>query len=62
MKRWQKFAILSLVPTITALHSRWIAYLLRTEFDGVAVGITIAVMVVMVLVVANSLGLFESEP
>ena len=61
MKRWQKYAVLACVPTLTTLHSRWIAYLLGAEFDGVAVGMSIAATVVMLLIVANSLGLFESE-
>lgn len=62
MKRWQKYGVLSLVPSLTVLHSRWIAYLLGTQFDDMAVSLTIMVMVVMVLVAANGLGLFKSEP
>lgn len=36
MKRWQKFAILAATPSVSILHSRWIAHLLVHPWDSEA--------------------------
>lgn len=34
MKRWQKMLMLAATPTISVLHSRWIASLLGVQWDA----------------------------
>ena len=52
MKLWQKVALLFATPTLSVLHSRWITYLLATEWDAQAQQHAVVLMVVPTVLVA----------
>lgn len=59
MKKWQKVAVLALVPTATTMHSRWIAYLMDAPYAEGARAMTLGVIIVAEIAAAAMLGLFE---
>lgn len=59
MKRWHKVAMIPAVPTLTALHERWLAYLLGIEWASIDGCIKVlGVMIVSACVIGL---LFASE-
>lgn len=61
MKAWQKAALSFAVPTLSMLHSRWIAWVMSAAWDESAQHFALGVMIISTLIAVPLIWLNGTE-